>query len=75
MVSYPAPDTLVAELLQDYPACLRVFLDHKMLCVGCHVAPFHTIDDACMEHGVEEAGFLEELARIVAHSAGKAGPA
>lgn len=66
MVAYPAPDTLVADILQDHPACLRVFLDFKMLCVGCHVAPFHTIDDACLEHDIDLRTFLKVLARTVA---------
>jgi hybrid cluster-associated redox disulfide protein len=36
-----------------------------MLCVGCLIAPFHTVTDACREYGLDETTFLEELQRAV----------
>jgi uncharacterized protein involved in response to NO len=35
-----------------------VFLRFKMYCVGCPIACFHTVDDACREHGVNREAFL-----------------
>ena len=32
---------------------IRVFLDFKMGCVGCPIVSFHTVDHACIEHGVD----------------------
>jgi hypothetical protein len=29
--------------------------------MGCPIACFHTVDDACREHGVEREGFLKAL--------------
>jgi hybrid cluster-associated redox disulfide protein len=40
-------DDLVDEVMRSYPTTIRVFLDFKMGCVGCPIACFHTIDDAC----------------------------
>jgi hybrid cluster-associated redox disulfide protein len=43
------------------PQAIRVFLQFKMRCVGCPIACFHTVDDACREHGVDRAAFFEAL--------------
>jgi len=55
------PDTLVDDVMRDKPWTMRVFLDFKMRCVGCPIACFHTVDDACREHGVDRARFLNAL--------------
>ncbi len=54
-------DDLVDEVMRSYPTTIRVFLDFKMACVGCPIAGFHTVDDACAEHGIERSAFLKAL--------------
>lgn len=54
-------DDIVGEVMTVRPATIRVFLDFKMGCVGCPISAFHTVDDACMEHGVERDAFLSAL--------------
>lgn len=44
--------------MRSYPTTIRVFLDFKMGCVGCPIACFHTVDDACAEHGVDRGAVL-----------------
>ena len=58
-------DDLVDEVMRSHPTTIRVFLDFKMGCVGCPIACFHTIDDACAEHSVDHGAFLRAL-RVVA---------
>jgi hybrid cluster-associated redox disulfide protein len=60
---------LVDEVMRQWPATIRVFLDHKMRCVGCPIACFHTVDDACHEHGVNGAQFLAALRDVVSRTA------
>lgn len=36
-----------------------------MLCVGCPIALFHTISNACWEHDVDESLFLNEIKREI----------
>lgn len=55
------PDDLVDEVMRSHPRTIRVFLDFKMNCVGCPVACFHTVNDACIEHGVDRGKFLQAL--------------
>ena len=55
------PHLLVEDVMHRWPTTIRVFLDFKMGCVGCPIASFHDIDDACREHGVDRDRFLTAL--------------
>jgi hybrid cluster-associated redox disulfide protein len=54
-------DSLVDTVMQGRPATIRVFLDFKLGCVGCPIACFHTVEDACREHGIGSGDFLAAL--------------
>ncbi|PSC02650.1 hydrid cluster protein-associated redox disulfide domain protein [Alsobacter soli] len=54
-------DLLVDEVLRRWPETIRVFLDHKFMCVGCPITCFHTVDDACREHHTPVPKFLAAL--------------
>jgi hybrid cluster-associated redox disulfide protein len=56
----------VEEVMTGRPETIRVFLAHRMRCVGCPIASFHTVDDACREHGVDRDGFLRALNDLTA---------
>ena len=56
--------TLADDVMRDEPSTIRVFLDFKMRCVGCPIACFHTVDDACREHGVDRERFLTALRNV-----------
>jgi hybrid cluster-associated redox disulfide protein len=58
------PDDIVDDVLHRRPATIRVFLDHRMRCVGCPIACFHSIDEACRAHGIATEAFLLALGRI-----------
>ena len=51
----------VDEVMRRWPATIRVFLDFRMNCVGCPIAGFHTVEDACREHGAVPGDFLSAL--------------
>ncbi|WP_022722474.1 DUF1858 domain-containing protein [Rhodopseudomonas sp. B29] len=57
---------LVEDVMRDYPATIRVFLDFRLGCVGCAIASFHTLEDTCREHGIAEAPFLTALREAAA---------
>jgi hybrid cluster-associated redox disulfide protein len=54
-------DDIVGEVMDARPATIRVFLDFRMGCVGCPIAAFHSVDDACKEHGIDRDEFLAAL--------------
>lgn len=57
---------LVDDVMTRWPATIRVFLDFKLSCVGCPIASFHSLDDACREHGIDENSFMTALRGAVA---------
>jgi hybrid cluster-associated redox disulfide protein len=61
--------TLVDDVMRRWPATIRVFLDYRMHCVGCPIACFHTVDDACREHNVDRESFLSDLRKVAAQGA------
>ena len=65
------PTDLVDKVMREQPATIRVFLAYRMLCIGCPIGCFHTVDDACREHGVECAVFLAELERTTRRPPGE----
>lgn len=55
------PDLPLSEVFRIWPETRAVFLERQMLCVGCAIAPFHTIADACVEYDLDEQEFRAEL--------------
>ncbi|MBJ6127421.1 DUF1858 domain-containing protein [Microvirga splendida] len=60
---------LVDDVMRRWPMTIRAFLNHRMHCVGCPITCFHTVADACREHGVDQAQFLRELDAIIREQA------
>jgi hybrid cluster-associated redox disulfide protein len=54
-------DVMVDEVMQRWPATIRIFLDFRMGCIGCPIAAFHSVEQACREHNVDLAAFLAQL--------------
>nr|WP_041544249.1 MULTISPECIES: DUF1858 domain-containing protein [Chelativorans] len=59
-------DMTMDAIMREWPATIRVVLDHGLLCVGCPIAPFHTIIDAAREHDLDPASLARDLKRAVA---------
>ena len=57
------PHLLVGDVMRRWPATIRVFLYFRMSCVGCPIASFHDIEDACREHGTDRQSFVNALTR------------
>lgn len=55
------PDMTVDEIMRRWPATIRVMIRHGMLCIGCPIAIFHTVADACDAHDVDPQAFSAEL--------------
>ena len=49
------PTELVDDVMREWPTTIRVFLNYRLRCVGCPIACFHSVDDACREHGEPRA--------------------
>ncbi len=62
-------DMTMDEIMRRWPATIRVVLDHGMLCVGCPIASFHTVEDAVREHNLDGERFRHDLEAVIGGSA------
>ena len=60
------PDLPLAEMFRAWPETAEVFLSRHMLCLGCPIAPFHTVIDACAEYNLDEDRFRGQLRAALA---------
>lgn len=61
----PAPqitaDMLVEEVVAEYPATVKVFLKHRLFCVGCPISHHHVVMDVVNENELDLEAFMAEL--------------
>lgn len=65
-------DMSMDEIMRRWPETIRVLLDHGLLCVGCPVASFHTLDDAISEHGIKANPLRADILTAIAEKEAKA---
>jgi hybrid cluster-associated redox disulfide protein len=58
-------DSLVKEVVEHHPQTIAVFVKHGLNCVGCYIAPFHTITDAAREYALRLDPLLSELNQAI----------
>ena len=63
--SIDAPGLTLSELMYVWPETIQVYFRYRIMCVGCVFARFHTVVDACREHGVDEVEFRAALREAV----------
>ena len=68
MKEYVTASTTVADVLKQ-PLAARILVSHRMHCVGCVIAPFETVAEACDIYGVSVPGLLAELNAAALQSA------
>jgi hybrid cluster-associated redox disulfide protein len=51
----------VDDVMRRWPTTVAVFVRHRMACVGCAIAPHHTVEEASAEYGLAASAFLDEL--------------
>jgi hybrid cluster-associated redox disulfide protein len=61
-------DCLVCQVVERHPQTILVFAQHGLQCVGCYIAPFHTIADSAREHESALGPLLEDLNRAIGHA-------
>lgn len=54
-------DCIVQGVIERHPQTIIVFARHGLQCVGCYIAPFHTIDDSAREHAISLEVLLADL--------------
>lgn len=54
-------DISTYEVMDTWPATAKVFLRHRMSCIGCAMARFCTVAEASRNYDLECPAFLSEL--------------
>jgi hybrid cluster-associated redox disulfide protein len=62
-------DQIVDDVMREVPPTIAVFLKYRMYCVGCPIAPFHSVAEACRAHGIEQELFLAALRTVASEEA------
>lgn len=55
----------VDEIMDRWPDTIRVFLDHRMSCVGCPVGALHTLSDAACEYELTLSLLEDQMKRAI----------
>ncbi len=58
-------DLVVAEVLARWPQTVSVFFRHHMICVGCAMSRFETLDEVAAVYGLDLNNLLRELRQAV----------
>jgi hybrid cluster-associated redox disulfide protein len=64
-IALPEIEMTVDEVMRRWHSTIRVFMDFNMHCVGCPIATFHSVEEACREHGIDLVTFLRRLQAAV----------
>ena len=51
----------IGEVVQKYPDTVQVFLSHGLMCFGCAVARFESIEQGAMAHGIDVDALVRDL--------------
>lgn len=54
-------DTIIGDVLDQYPETAEFFLEIGMHCLGCPSARGETIEQACAVHGEDADALLEKI--------------
>ncbi len=65
MLKIISPKISVADLLDNHPEAIPVFLRRGMSCVGCSMSSFETLEDAARIYGIDFPIFVAELNAIL----------
>lgn len=62
-------DMSIGEAVQKYPDTVAVFLRHGLMCFGCAIARFETIEQGALAHGIDVEALLRDLNVVVPQEA------
>lgn len=57
--------TSIDDALTRYPRLATLFLRHHMICVGCDIARFHTVEEAALMYELDPLELLREMRTLI----------
>ena len=66
--AYVNSETLVGEIVTQYPEAIEVLLSIGMHCLGCPASRMESLQDACAVHGVDAQQVIDAINAKIAES-------
>ncbi len=54
-------ESMISEILEDFPEAMPKFQELGMHCLGCALATAESLEQACAAHGIDPDEFIIEL--------------
>lgn len=58
-------DMKIQEIISKYPYTVEVFFRHGLMCIGCVVAQFESLEEGAIAHGINTNTLLKDLNQAV----------
>ncbi len=65
---YVTGETLVGEIVTQYPEAVEILLSIGMHCLGCPASRAESLEDACAVHGIPAEQVIEAINARIAES-------
>jgi hybrid cluster-associated redox disulfide protein len=59
----------IADIVQQYPQSVPVFLRHGLFCFGCGVARFENLEQGASVHGIDPDVLIDDINLAIANTA------
>ena len=59
----------IGDIVQSHPDTIEVFLRHGLMCFGCAVARFESLEQGAAAHGIDVDALLADLNKAVPQEA------
>ncbi len=66
--TYVTKDTLIGEIVVQYPEAAEILLSIGMHCLGCPASRMESLQDACAVHGVDAQQVIDAINAKIAES-------
>lgn len=60
-----SPQISIADMLENWPQVIPIFIRYRLDCVGCSMAAFETLSDVIAIYDLPAEMFLSELERAI----------
>ena len=64
--SYVTGETLIGEIVTQYPEAIEILLSIGMHCLGCPASRNESLQEACMVHGIPAEQVVEAINNKIA---------
>ena len=67
-VAYVSGETLIGEIVTQYPEAIEILLSIGMHCLGCPASRAESLSEACEVHGLPADGVVDAINKKIAEN-------